>query len=97
MSAVPNQYLGVAAGTVAMMRNLGMVLGIAISGAIFNIVYSSLSGGMAFANYQPEYEPLFMAAFRLAMISGGLMAGVGIIITFLRGPDKRTSESTNTH
>jgi EmrB/QacA subfamily drug resistance transporter len=36
MGSVPAQFRGAASGTLATMRNVGMVLGVALSGAIFN-------------------------------------------------------------
>ncbi|GBC62237.1 MFS transporter [Desulfonema ishimotonii] len=89
MSAVPREHMGIAAGTVATVRNMGMVLGIALSGAVFNNVFYRLSGGLSLKVYQPQLEPIFMDAFRYAMTAGGLVAGIGIIISFLRGPEKK--------
>lgn len=89
MSAVPRQYMGIAAGTVATVRNLGMVMGIAMSGTIFNTVFYSLSGGQTLKGYKPEMMPVFMAAFRYAMTAAGIVAGFGVMITFLRGPEKK--------
>ena len=89
MSAVPRKHMGIAAGTVATVRNLGMVFGIALAGTMFNSVFHRLSGGLSFTTYHPELEPVFMAAFRYAMMSGGMVAGIGIIITFLRGSERK--------
>lgn len=36
MGSVPAEHRGSASGTLATMRNIGMVLGVALSGAIFN-------------------------------------------------------------
>ncbi|WP_373498657.1 MFS transporter [Desulfococcus sp.] len=89
MSAVPSNFMGVAAGTVATVRNLGMVTGIALAGTLFNSVFYSLNGGLPLTVYRPELEPVFMAAFRFAMMSGVAIGGAGILVTFLRGPDRR--------
>lgn len=88
MSAVPARFMGVAAGTVATVRNLGMVGGIALAGTLFNSVFFSLNGGRPLTVYGPELEPVFMEAFRFAMISGVAIGLAGILVTFLRGPDK---------
>lgn len=87
MSAVPPRYMGVSAGTVATMRNLGMVLGIALSGTIFNTRFHDLSGGLNLKVYEPRLKPIFMDAFSWAMLAGGIVAVIGIIITYLRGPE----------
>lgn len=87
MGAVPARHMGIAAGTVATVRNLGMVLGIALAGTIFNVVFFHQSGGLLFKDYQPEYEPIFMAAFRYAMLAGATLSGIGTVVSFMRGPD----------
>ena len=87
MSAVPPEYMGVSAGTVATVRNLGMVLGIALSGCIFNNVFYTLSNGLNLKVYTPELKPIFMEAFSYAMMAGGIVSGIGVIITYLRGPE----------
>lgn len=87
MSAIPQAHRGVASGTVAASRNLGMAVGVALSGLIFNSIFHSLSGGLTFNVYKPELEAVFMSAFRWAMLAGGFVACTGVIISFLRGPE----------
>lgn len=89
MSAVPPARRGLAAATVAAARNLGMVTGIAMAGAIFNSVFHTMSGGLSLKVYHPDLEPIFMTAFRYAMLAGAVAAGIGMILAFLRGPEKR--------
>ncbi len=86
MSAVPQNRRGVAAGMVATARNLGMVIGVALAGAIFNSSFHTLSGGLSLKVYRPELAPIFMTSFRYAMVAGGIVAIVGVILAFLRGP-----------
>ncbi len=90
MSSVPPARRGLAAATVAAARNFGMVTGIAMAGAIFNSVFYTLSG-FNFKGYQPELEPVFMAAFKYAMFAGSIAAGIGMTLAFLRGPDRKSS------
>ncbi len=85
MSAVPPKYKGVAAATVATARNLGMVLGIAVAGAIFNSVFYQLSGGQDLRVYSPELEGAFMNAFHYAMLTGAGIALLNVAVCFLRG------------
>lgn len=87
MSAVPPKFKGVAAGMVATARNFGMVMGVALAGTLFNSIFHTLSGGLSLKVWRPELEPIFMEAFRYAMISGGIGAGLGMIAAFLRGPE----------
>ena len=92
MSAVPPNRRGIAAGTVATARNLGMVLGVAIAGAIFNSTFHALSGGLSLKVYEPQLEVIFMDAFYYAMLAGGILAGIGIAVAFMRGPEDRRFE-----
>lgn len=95
MSAIGQKYRGVASGTVATSRNIGMVLGVAMSGLIFNSIFHSLSGGLTLKVYKPEMEVFFMTAFKWAMLAGGIVAATGVIVAFLRGPEAgRTSMRT---
>lgn len=87
MSAVPPRFRGFASGLVATVRNLGMVMGIALASGVFNHMYAKTSGGMEFSEYSLHAEKPFMAGFRYAMLSGALIAGIGIIASFLRGKD----------
>ena len=87
MSIVPPHRRGVASATVAAARNLGMVLGVAVSGAVFNSSFQRLSNGTPLKLYQSSLEPIFMKAFHAAMIGGVAVALAGVIISFLRGPE----------
>ncbi len=93
MSFVPPRRRGIASATVAAARNLGMVLGVAVSGAVFNSSFQQLSGGIRLRLYRPSLEPVFMAAFHVAMLVGTAIAVIGVIISFLRGPE--TPENRN--
>jgi EmrB/QacA subfamily drug resistance transporter len=95
MSSVPQEYMGLAAGTVAAVRNLGMVLGIAVAGAVFDHVFSVLSGGMSLKIYHPEMVDFFMPAFHLAMLAGAIFSGIGVIVTFLRGADVKCGDGND--
>jgi MFS family permease len=86
-SAVTPENRGVASATVAAARNLGMVLGVAIAGAIFNSVFYNLSNGLSLKEYQPALEGIFMDSFHFVMKAGGFIAILGMIISFLRGPE----------
>ena len=89
MSAVPPKRRGIAAATVATARNLGMVLGVAIAGAIFNSAFHTLSGGLSLKVYSPQLEAVFMEAFHYAMLAGGVLAGIGVAVSYMRGPETR--------
>ena len=72
-----------------MARNLGMVIGVAMAGLIFNTTFYRLSGGMHCSAYHADLEPVFMTAFGHAMAAGGLVAAAGAWVAFLRGPDSQ--------
>jgi EmrB/QacA subfamily drug resistance transporter len=90
-SAVAPESRGVASATVAAARNLGMVLGVAIGGAIFNSVFFTLSNGLSLQEYQPALEGIFMDSFHYVMLGGGCIAVLGMIIAYLRGPEQTNS------
>jgi EmrB/QacA subfamily drug resistance transporter len=87
-SAVSPESRGVASATVAAARNLGMVLGVAITGAIFNSVFYRLSSGLSLKEYHPALEKIFMDSFHFVMMAGGFIAILGMILAFLRGPEQ---------
>ncbi len=89
MTAVPPQRRGIAAGTVAAARNFGMVMGVALAGAIFNTSFHILSGGLTLSVYQPTLSPIFMSSFRYAVSAGGVVAILGAILAYLRGPEPK--------
>jgi EmrB/QacA subfamily drug resistance transporter len=89
MSAVPPDRRGIASSTVAAARNFGMVMGVALAGAIFNTCFHRLSGGLTLKVYRPELSPVFMSSFRYAIGAGGVVAMVGAVVAFLRGPDSK--------
>ena len=90
-SAVSPESRGVTSATVAAARNLGMVLGVAITGAIFNSAFYNLSNGLSLKEYHPALEGIFMESFHFVMLAGGFIAILGMIIAFLRGPEKTDS------
>ena len=87
-NAVSPENRGVASATVAAARNLGMVLGVAIAGAIFNSVFYKLSDGLSLKEYHPALEEIFMESFHFVMLTGGFIALFGMAIAFLRGPEQ---------
>jgi len=89
LGSIPLPRRGIASGMVATARNLGMVIGVAMAGLVFNSIFSSLTGGMSLKEYQPEMEPYFMTAFHYAMLTGGGVVAVGAVISYFRGKEIR--------
>jgi EmrB/QacA subfamily drug resistance transporter len=92
LSAVPPRHRGIASGAVATARNLGMVVGVALAGLIFNSTFWRLTGGQNLKVYNPALESVFMASFQRAMLVGAVVAGLGMIVAYLRGRDRGRSE-----
>lgn len=84
MGAVEPQHRGIASGTVATARNLGMVLGVAMAAAVFNYYFEKLSGGLSLKTYQPQMAPYFSISFRKAMLGGALLTVIGVVATVMR-------------
>jgi EmrB/QacA subfamily drug resistance transporter len=68
MGAVDCRYLGVASGIVALVRNLGMVSGIAVAGAIITSI-------------SPTFT---LEGLRAAFIASAAVAAFGAVVSFLR-------------
>lgn len=86
MGSVPAGFLGIAAGMLATMRNLGMVIGITLSGAIY------MSRHHLYTDSLPPVA-VDVHAFRDAFIIGALIAAIGIVtsaIKGIRGKDRKT-------
>ena len=89
MSAVPVFRRGIAAGTVATARNLGMVIGVAVAGIIFNTSFRALTHGGDLKAYQPEMAGFFMSSFQHAMTAGILFALLGVVVSWARGAEPK--------
>jgi len=84
MTSLPPKNRGIAGAILAVARNLGMVLGIALAGAVFNIIFHDLSGG-GLKDYTPEMRNSFMIAFSRTMLVGSGISLIGMILAWLRG------------
>ncbi len=79
MGSVPKERLGIAGGMLAMIRNLGMVTGIAISGAVLTSgIQSNQAAGLV-------YEAAFLGGFHDAFMVAAVICSVGIITSLMRG------------
>lgn len=87
MSSVPLHRRGIASGSVATARNLGMVIGVALAGLVFSTTYSALTSGGHLESYTDDLAPFFMTAFKRTMFMGALFSISGLILTFIRGKE----------
>lgn len=88
MGSVPKNRLGIASSMLATMRNMGMVLGVAISGAIFTSQQNHLTNvlsakGLTGAELKIE---AFTGAFHLTFLVAALLAVIAVFTSLVRGP-----------
>lgn len=92
MTSLPPKNRGIAGAIIAVARNLGMVLGIAISGAVFNIIFNNLSGS-GLKDYTPVMRNSFMSAFSITMLAGSFIALIGMMLAWMRGGHEEARKS----
>jgi EmrB/QacA subfamily drug resistance transporter len=88
MGSVPPWHLGIASGIIAAMRNVGMVLGIAISGAVlYNLapVTSSTHPG----SFTPQEIQEFLRGLHWAFITGAAIAATAALTSLLAAGQKK--------
>ena len=83
MSTVPKDKLGIAGSVNALVRNLGMVCGIALS---TTLLYSMMSSkiGYRVTDYVAGRNDAFIYGMKIVYITAGIISLVGAILTFLR-------------
>ncbi|PKM80748.1 MAG: MFS transporter [Firmicutes bacterium HGW-Firmicutes-14] len=87
MGAVPVNRRGIASGMLAIMRNLGMVLGVAVSGAIFSsrrAYLTELFASQGLAGLELKSQA-FTGAMNITFMAGVVIAGIGIVTSLIRG------------
>jgi MFS family permease len=94
LSAVAAEKRGVSSGIIAAARNFGMVTGVALAGTIFNYKFAILSEGASLSAYTKDLQEPFMLSFKAAISAGGWTAALGMIIAFLRGPEKKAGDQS---
>ncbi|MCL5292381.1 MAG: MFS transporter [Actinobacteria bacterium] len=84
MSSVPRHRFGIAASMQATMRNVGMVLGVALAGAIV-------------ATFAPkgDTDPRLIFAIHLAFLVGAAISAVGVVTSLVRGAPPESIASTS--
>lgn len=74
MGSLPKEQLGIAAGTLGTMRNMGMVIGVAVSGAVFSSRYAFYGGTGA----------SFLPAFKDTYIVSAIICGIAVLTSLVR-------------
>ncbi|VVB91984.1 Putative multidrug resistance protein MdtD [uncultured archaeon] len=78
MGSLPKEQIGIAAGTLGTMRNMGMVIGIAVSGAIFSSRYAFYGG----------IDSSFQPAFHDTYIVSAIICGIAMVTSLVRSKSK---------
>lgn len=78
MGSLPKEQLGIAAGTLGTMRNMGMVIGIAVSGAVFSNRYAFYGG----------IDSSFQPAFHDTYIVSAIICGIAMVTSLVRSRGK---------
>jgi EmrB/QacA subfamily drug resistance transporter len=78
MGSLPKEQLGIAAGTLGTMRNMGMVIGIAVSGAVFSNRYAFYGG----------IDSSFQPAFHDTYIVSAIICGIAMVTSLVRSKVK---------
>ncbi|MCZ6563312.1 MAG: MFS transporter [Deltaproteobacteria bacterium] len=104
MSSVPPHQRGVAGGLLGMFRYLGQALGVAFAGALFaflvadasgdgmNLLSSLSSGDSLTSDALSESHTAFIRGMRGVTLAGALFAGIGAVLSLLRGRSPSTGE-----
>lgn len=91
MGAVPDSKRGIASGMLATMRNIGMVLGVAISGTLFTSSHDWLTSmGRSKGLTGTALEKVaFMGALHITYLVGALFALMAVITSLVRGSTRK--------
>ena len=94
MSTVPRDKLGIAGSVNALVRNLGMVCGIALA---TTLLYSTMSFkiGYRVTDYVVGRNDAFIYGMKTVYITAGIISFVGAILTLLRLARRKSKESLN--
>lgn len=78
MGSLPKEQLGIAAGVMGTMRNMGMVIGIAVSGAVFSNRFV----------YYGNTRDSFLPAFRDTYIVSAIICAIAVMVSIVRSKAK---------
>lgn len=78
MGSLPKEQLGIAAGIMGTMRNMGMVIGVAVSGAIFSNRYA----------FYGNTGNSFLPAFHDTFVVSAIICGMAVLVSLVRTSPK---------
>ncbi|MCZ7402526.1 MAG: MFS transporter [Candidatus Methanoperedens sp.] len=74
MGSLPKEQLGISAGIMGTMRNMGMVIGVAVSGAVFSNRY------VFYGNIKSSFLPAFHDTF----VVSAIICGIAVVVSLVR-------------
>jgi len=90
LGIAPRAYAGSASGLLATGRNLGMLIGVAIGGSIFEMVYRYTTNGDTITNYDTALHAQdFAGAWQAALWAGLLVCLISFFFNLLRGRESK--------
>lgn len=91
MGSVPEDRRGIASGMLATMRNIGMVLGTAIAGAVFTGQQNHFNTVLKLKGISGEALRVqsFTGAFHITYMMASCLALIGVAASLTRGPLKK--------
>jgi EmrB/QacA subfamily drug resistance transporter len=78
MGSLPKEQLGIAAGIMGTMRNMGMVIGVAVSGAVFSNRYF----------FYGNNDSSFLPAFHDTFVVSAIICGIAVVVSLVRTGSK---------
>ncbi len=95
MGSVEPGRRGTASSMLATMRNLGMVLGVAIAGSVFSTRQNYLTVSLENSSLSPAQmqSEAFIGALQLTFIVAGAISAVAVFTSLVRGPLKKISRT----
>lgn len=90
LGRIPLRFTAASAALLATARNLGMLLGIAVTGLIFSLSYRHLTGGLDLRDYDSSHQGAFLTAMRHSFV---IAAGVGLVAVLLAWSRKQVKSS----
>jgi EmrB/QacA subfamily drug resistance transporter len=91
MSNTPLGNRGVASGVLATARNLGMVMGVALSGALFSLISGS---GIPSGAISPQAQATFLHALHITYLAAGAVALLAMLASLTKGKAKPVQEAS---
>ncbi len=87
MGSVPRPHLGIASGILATMRNVGMVLGIAMGGAVLYAFAPSYI--LQKTTLESSEAAAFLSGLKYAYIAGAVLTGLASILSLVGSKEQK--------